>query len=227
MEEGLFLAEGHKCVKDLLDNGAEAQWIFYNDPKPDYLPEKISFSVDERDLKKLSLQSTPSGIIGVFKQKTYLPDNPIFAQGPRLYLDGLQDPGNLGTIIRSAHWFGIQSVLLSPDCVEWYNPKTVQSTMGSLLSIPYLYCRPEELKQLKNNSRLICADMDGTDIRKFNAESNDIIVIGNESKGVSQTLKEMADLSVHIPAANHNNKPESLNAAITVAIFLFKQMKSL
>ncbi len=221
-ENNLFIAEGKKCNEDLIKNGAEAEYFLYSEEKESFIPDSISFQGEVQELQKLSLQSTPAGIIGVFKQRIYEKNNKIFHTGQRLFLDGLQDPGNLGTIIRTAHWFGISSIILSTDSVEWYNPKTVQSTMGSLLSIPFIYIDRSELPNYKGEGKILCADMGGTSIYDTEFGDNDIICIGNESKGISNELKTLCDARIHIPAAQESNRPESLNAAVTATLFLFK-----
>lgn len=223
-ENSLFIAEGKKCNEDLIKNGAEPEYFLYSEAKENFLPEKISYQAVAPELEKLSLQSTPAGIIGVFKQRIYEKNNKVFHSGPRLFLDGLQDPGNLGTIIRTAHWFGISSIILSKDSVEWYNPKTVQSTMGSLLSVPFIYIERSELPNFKGEGKILCADMGGASIYETQFGGNDIVCIGNESKGISDELKKLCDTRVHIPAAHENNKPESLNAAVTATLFLYKMM---
>lgn len=224
-ENNLFIAEGKKCNEDLIKNGAIAEYFLYSDSKENFIPESIAYHSEPNELKKLSLQSTPAGIIGVFKQRIYEKNDSKFHSGPRLFLDGLQDPGNLGTIIRTAHWFGINSILLSTDSVEWYNPKTVQSTMGSLLSVPFMYIERSELLNLKGDGQILCADMGGNSIYDTTFSGNDIICIGNESKGISEELKKnICNARVHIPAANDDNRPESLNAAVTATLFLFKMM---
>lgn len=218
----LFIAEGIKTNIDLLKNGALPELFVHTGNLPEGIPINLAIEVSEKDFQKLSLQSTPAGIIGVYHQKNYSKTLPDFAGGLRLYIDGLQDPGNLGTIIRTAHWFGASSILLSKDSVEWYNPKTVQSTMGSLLSVPFLYCEKEDLIELKNEGLILTADMQGDSIHKSTFGKNDILCIGNESRGISNELKKLCDKSIHIPASNPGNSPESLNAAVTATLFLFK-----
>lgn len=222
-QEGLFLAEGYKCVEDLLAQGAEPEFIVHTgswQAAPDIQAEL--YQAGESELAKLSLQATPSGILAVFRQKTYPGSLPAFRSGIRVFLDGLQDPGNLGTIIRSAHWFGISSILLSSDSVEWYNPKTVQSTMGSLLSVPFLYTDREKLPGFKEGGKIFSADMQGTPLAQIPQPENAIIIVGNESRGVSEILKKQSDHFVHIPAANPANCPESLNAAISATLFFYE-----
>lgn len=226
-EFNVFIAEGRKCIEDLLKNGAEPEYFIQCDQQFISPIPEITHYCTEAEFKKLSLQSTPSGIIGIFKQKNYSINNTNFEYGNRLFLDGLQDPGNLGTIIRTAHWFGIHSILLSKDSVEWYNPKTVQSTMGSLLSVPFTYIEKNTLLDLKKEGRILCADMGGNSIYDTKFNNNDIICIGNESKGISKELNSICDQRIHIPAANNENRPESLNAAITATLFLFKMQSKM
>jgi len=221
-QEKLFLAEGYKCVEDLLAHGAEAEFIVHtgNWQAPDTGTELIETHADE--LARLSLLSAPPGILGVFRQKHYQAGQDVFLRGTRVFLDGLQDPGNLGTIIRSAHWFGIRSILLSSDSVEWYNPKTVQSTMGSLLSVPFLYIDREKLPEFKQGGKIYTADMQGSPLTKVRQQENALIIVGSESRGVSESVRGITDEFVHIAAADPVNRPESLNAAISATLFFYE-----
>lgn len=222
-QENLFLAEGYKCVEDLLAHGAEAEFIVHTGgwQAPAGKPAEL-IETGAAELAKLSLQSAPPGILGVFRQKQYDAGQDVFLRGTRVFLDGLQDPGNLGTIIRSAHWFGIRSILLSSDSVEWYNPKTVQSTMGSLLSVPFLYIDREKLPEFKRDGKIYTADMHGEPLTKVRQQENALIIVGSESRGVSETVRKMTDEFVHIAAANPADRPESLNAAISATLFFYE-----
>ena len=144
-------------------------------------------------------------------------------ESPVLSLDHISDPGNLGTIIRTADWFGIQHIVCSPDCVELYNPKVIQATMGSFAHI-HVHKRslPEFLKQESAHRRIIGTFLNGENIRDFTFRPDDIVVIGNESNGISDEVARVVTQRITIPsAAQGRETAESLNAAIAAALVMF------
>jgi len=144
-------------------------------------------------------------------------DQPTIKGKISLVLDFIQDPGNMGTIIRIADWFGIENVFCSNDCADIYNPKVVQSTMGSITRVRVEYV--ELGVWLKNNSeaRTYAAVLNGRDITKMEKLNEGIIVIGNESKGISEEIMKMINVQITIPG---KGKAESLNAAVATGIIL-------
>jgi TrmH family RNA methyltransferase len=163
--------------------------------------------------------STPQNVLALVQ----LPDNKdietLHLNGKfALALDGVQDPGNLGTIIRTADWFGINQVLCSEDCVEAYNPKVVQATMGSLSRIKIHYGNlPEILK--KSNVPIFGAVLNGMPLNKTNFGNQGIIVFGNEGNGISDAVMREVDNKVTIPGLG---KVESLNVAISASLFCYE-----
>lgn len=180
--------------------------------------------MSESDFAKMTLQKTPEGVLAVVRFPK--PEEPTF-KNSIIALDGINDPGNLGTIIRIADWFGIDEILVSENTVDVFNPKTVQSSKGSLFRVKIHYCSLEnELKKLQK-FEIIGADVKGEDIYSF-AKSNEkfCLVMGSESHGISKSVQELIKKSVCIPLRNKNSiQPESLNVAVSTGILLSHLLK--
>lgn len=222
-EYGMFVAEGPKVVEELLHiENIEADEIFATDewlfPRHELVKERSRFFMEVRpqELERISGLKTPNQVFGVF----YKPD---FAGQPKLrgklsiMLDGVQDPGNLGTIIRIADWFGIQNVICSPTCADAFAPKVVQSTMGSLGRVRVEYTELSELISLNADLPIYAAALDGTSIYKQPPVKEGFLLIGNEARGVNHELLEKATHRITIPRVGN---AESLNAAVAAGIIL-------
>lgn len=164
--------------------------------------------------------STPSGVLAIGK----IPQNQSlqWKSHTMLALDGIRDPGNLGTIIRTAKWFGIEQILCSSDCVDAFNPKVVQGAMGALFHISMLYC---ELTKTLAEAQLhgysvLTATLEGASIYTHSTCGKNILVLGNESHGVSELVRKMCDQQLSIPNFEHEQRVESLNVGIATAILL-------
>ena len=209
--EHLFVAEGPKVVGDLLRAGFRPHSIFSTSPRQD------GQLVTEEELQRISFLQHPQEVLAVFE----IPDSehrPINPNGLSLALDGIQDPGNLGTIIRIADWFGIDAIYCSPDTADAYNPKVVQATMGSIAHIPIIYGDLVELIS-KAQCPVYGTLLDGNDIYQQAITPNGIIVMGNEGNGISESVRPLVTNRLLIP--NFSNSPEtaeSLNVAIATAI---------
>jgi TrmH family RNA methyltransferase len=209
--EHLFVAEGPKVVGDLLRAGFRPHSIFSTSPRQD------GQLVTEEELQRISFLQHPQEVLAVFE----IPDSehrPINPNGLSLALDGIQDPGNLGTIIRIADWFGIDAIYCSPDTADAYNPKVVQATMGSIAHIPIIYGDLVELIS-KAQCPVYGTLLDGNDIYQQTITPNGIIVMGNEGNGISESVRPLVTNRLLIP--NFSNSPEtaeSLNVAIATAI---------
>ena len=209
--EHLFVAEGPKVVGDLLRAGFRPHSIFSTSPRQD------GQLVTEEELQRISFLQHPQEVLAVFE----IPDSehrPINPNGLSLALDGIQDPGNLGTIIRIADWFGIDAIYCSPDTADAYNPKVVQATMGSIAHIPIIYGDLVELIS-KAQCPVYGTLLDGNDIYQQPITPNGIIVMGNEGNGISESVRPLVTNRLLIP--NFSNSPEtaeSLNVAIATAI---------
>jgi TrmH family RNA methyltransferase len=219
---GQFLVEGEKSVMELCKSDYNIDVILVTSALfPKFKNELISFNVliiNEKDMQSISNLETSPGIIAVSNFKETDTQQWTGKQKFTLMLDGISDPGNLGTIIRIADWYGIETILCSPDCVDLYNPKTIASSMGSFTRVNVIYTELEKLLNEKKVNSFACV-MQGKSIQDFKNIKEGIIIIGNEARGISPALIKMADNQVTIPRVG---KAESLNAAIATALVCHK-----
>jgi TrmH family RNA methyltransferase len=220
-EEGLFIAEGPKIIKDLLEEKtvtikaiyALKDWIDDN-RKPVGATEVIEITTI--DLEKISQLKTPNKVVAIVQQfdvaKEITTSNKI-----TLVLDGIQDPGNLGTIIRIADWFGVEQIVCSNDSADVYNSKVVQSTMGSIARVKVFYTDLEQWLREQEGISIYATALDGKSISSVGKIKEGIIVFGNESKGVSQEILNSCTDKITIPK---KGKAESLNAGVAAGIIL-------
>lgn len=222
-ELGLFVAEGEKLITELMFSDFQFELIITNNDLFDkfkgVICEKLIASDEE--FKKISLLSNPSSVIAVCSQREDRIDYASQINNLTIVLDDIQDPGNLGTIIRLASWFGIDQIVCSENTVDCYNPKVIQATMGAIAHVKISYCN---LKFYLENSikegRLVYGTfMEGENIYKTTLVENAIIVFGNEGKGISQELKEIINKKILIPSfQNGRQTVESLNVSIAASI---------
>lgn len=220
-EEKLFIAEGPKLVNELAAEKnvviqeiyAVKGWIEENKQALMHLP---LHEITTAELKKISQLSTPNEVLAIVKQFDHsgkiILDNKV-----TLGLQTIQDPGNLGTIIRIADWYGIEQIICSIDTADIYNSKVVQSTMGSITRIKIVYTEIEQLLSENKSIPVYAATLDGSDVTKMNKINEGVILIGNESKGISPALQQFAKTKITIP---RRGKAESLNAAVATGIIL-------
>jgi len=183
--------------------------------------------ISEKELARISVFKNPNRVLAVAEipeQKRVDLDQSLI-----LFLDGIRDPGNLGTIIRTARWFGVSHIICSEDCAEVYNPKTVQSTMGALFHVNVYYKDLETtLTQYKHAGFCIMgAAMNGESLHGLRASGKTALVIGSESHGISENVLNLCDLKATIPNMEKEQKVESLNAAVANALFLSELTKNL
>ncbi|MEO8108543.1 MAG: RNA methyltransferase [Ginsengibacter sp.] len=220
---GAFVAEGPKVVSELLSSGkfncklicADKEWLEQSQNFISIPVEEI-FEIDQETLKKISLLKTANKVVAVFykKEEIHLPP---FSNKITLLLDGISDPGNLGTIIRIADWFAIENIICSENCVDCYNPKVVQSTMGSLGRVNLFYKELSSFISANKNIHTYAAALAGRPLSAFKNLQEAFILIGNESKGVSEKLLAMSTDQITIPKYGD---AESLNAAVATGIIL-------
>jgi len=210
----LFIAEGVKVVRELLKSSFELEIIFSTDHEFSSLDCFVQ--VSDQELKKISSLKTPNKVLALFKIPS---QKKINSSGLIVALDTVNDPGNLGTIIRLCDWFGVEQLVCSKDTVDCYNSKVVQATMGSLtrVSISYLNL-PEYLQTV--SLPIFIADMDGVNIHKAKLPASAVLVMGNEANGVSETLKQLVSNKISIPRYGNSNQAESLNVATATAVLL-------
>lgn len=223
-QEGLFIAEGDKIVKEILYSGFEVQEVYASESwiNNTILPRNIIPEiVSQKELERISSLTTPNKALAIVKIPL---NNPVFELRNHftLVLDNIQDPGNLGTIIRTADWFGIHNIVCSLNTADIYNPKAIQATMGSFMRVNIYYTSLDDfLSQIPENFPVLGALLDGNDLFKSTLPQQGIIITGNESKGISDDLKGYITHKLFIPrGVNSSEQPESLNAAVATGIIL-------
>jgi TrmH family RNA methyltransferase len=219
-EHGLFLAEGYKSVKEFIDSAYQIEVIYHTptiDPNLLKLSRKMNFNeISLTDVEKISTLKTPQDIIALVK----IPEWPVLSANIlqnkfSIVLDGIQDPGNMGTIIRTADWFGIQNIICSDDTVDVYNPKVVQATMGSIAHVNVYYTGLEAFLA-KIKLPLFGALLEGENIYKTNFGTEGLVLMGNEGNGLRPEIIKKVQHAVTIPRMGN---AESLNVGIATAIF--------
>ncbi|MEG1586898.1 MAG: RNA methyltransferase [Bacteroidales bacterium] len=220
-EFGLFVAEGNKLVTDNLSMMkcetliATPEW-YQNHPEAQ-APEMIEVSRDE--MSRVSFLKTPQEVMGIFRQPEYTLQPEIVKEKLSLVLDTVQDPGNLGTIIRLADWFGIEHIICSPETADCFAPKTVQATMGAIARIQVHYTPLIPFLKEIEGTPVYGTFLEGENIYSETLSENGLIVMGNEGKGISDELRPFISREVHIPSfPADRDTSESLNVAIATAI---------
>ncbi len=218
--EGLFVAEGTKNVGDLLKRFtpktvfATGQWL-----APEGVVPQI---ISEEELQRISFQQHPQQVLALFpipQQDNVDPIKLLNDQTLVIALDGVQDPGNLGTIIRIADWFGINTLICSNDTADAWNPKVVQATMGSLARVNIIYTSiPSLLDRLPDTYPVYGTFLDGKDIYTEQLTTGGLIIMGNEGNGISQEVRQRINRKIFIPNFHHGKTADSLNVAIATAI---------
>ncbi|WP_058990074.1 TrmH family RNA methyltransferase [Anaerococcus rubeinfantis] len=206
-----FIVESIKIVEQIPDD-FECEFVFVNEDMKDYETDfkKIVFS--NKLFDKLSLLENPEGVSALLKIKK----EKEISSDKILLLDHMQDPGNLGTIIRSAEAFSFKDIILVNNCVDLYNEKTIRASMGSIFRLNFLELNIDDLKNFKDY-KLILADMNGKSVDYYKSCDKIILAIGNEANGISKSLK---DLSNDFVSIKMDGKIESLNAAIAASILM-------
>ena len=219
--ENRFIAEGPKLVNELLIEEncrivqllALKEWI---DKNPNAGNDIEIIEISGTVLEKISQLATPNQVLAVI-EKIQWKNDPEIKGNVSLALDTIQDPGNMGTIIRLADWFGIKNIFCSTECADVYSPKVVQSSMGSISRVRVEYTDILSWLTENNDLCIYAAVLNGRDITKMEKISEGIIVIGNESKGINTEMLKLANVQITIPG---KGKVESLNAAVATGIIL-------
>lgn len=219
--EKVFLAEGPKIVGDLLGKFecrllvATEEWL----KAYGRIPAHEVIEVSEEELSRASLLRTPQQVLGVFSQPDYALDPTLPRRSLYLALDGVQDPGNLGTIIRVADWFGIEDIYCSLDTVEVYNPKVIQATMGAIARIRTHYTSLSDLLMKLQDAPIFGTFLNGSNIYEEPLSPNGLIIMGNEGNGISPEIAKLVNRRLFIPNYPTDRlTSESLNVAIATSI---------
>lgn len=232
IENKKFLIEGFRFVKEALNSSFRVSAIFLSDSFYDklektFMEEKIQYKssvyiVTDEVLKSISSTESPQGVVAVVENTQLSPKN---TEGFYVLADRIQDPGNMGTIIRSSHAAGALGVIITKGTVDIYNEKTLRSTMGSVFYIPIIQDTDlEKTKVLKEDGfKLIASSLDtDTNFYNINLKQKIIFAVGNEANGLSEDIEQIADIKVRIPMPG---KAESLNAAVAVSIMMFEAVR--
>jgi TrmH family RNA methyltransferase len=225
-ETGCFIVEGTKSVLEVLESELVIKdFLATENWKNRFLTPKKQLQkveiVSEKELERISTLQTPQEVL-IIVEKPRFTISELDNNLPILALDDIRDPGNLGTIIRTADWFGFSQIVCSLRTVEYTNPKAIQASMGSFIRAKIIYADLTEIcTQMKGKRKIFGSFLSGTSSNKAKFSSNDMIIIGNESTGISPSLSSLIDESLYIAAAK-SSKAESLNAAIATAILLYQ-----
>ena len=234
-EEKLYVIEGDKMVKEFLEAGVRIRMLV---AKPEFLNslplvtrqgirEVIPASYEE--LKKVSTLKTPHNALAVVEMEEKEFDPEELKTSLTVALDTVQDPGNLGTIIRAAAWFGIRNIFCSPDCVDVYNPKVIQASMGAILHVNVRYT---DLRMFLENEaagriKVFGAVMDGESIYSYKLDNRCIILLGNESKGISEELMPYITDRIRIPKYTYEERGiDSLNVSMAASVIFSEFTRS-
>jgi len=223
----LFVVEGEKMLREALASDfkvkevyAIAEWWEKNELSG---YQGIKEIVKTEELKKISNLKNPNQVLAVVELKEKDIDYSEIVSESVLVLDRLQDPGNLGTIMRTAEWFGVKNIICSTDSADVYNPKVVQATMGSIFRVNVFYNDLIDfIKEVKKQDKdyLVCGTtLDGGDVFKEKIPKKAVLVFGNESQGISEGVIKLLDKKISIPHAA-NSQAESLNVAVSVGVLL-------
>ena len=214
--EGLFVAEGPKVVGDLMKRWTPVAVFATADYMP-AIPIEVQRITDE-ELHRISFLQHPQQVVALFS----LPEpSPVIPDPSKLVLalDGVQDPGNLGTIIRLADWFGISDIICSVETADAWNPKVVQATMGSIARVNVTYADLADLlEQLPQDHPVYGTLLDGDNIYQQSLTQGGIIVMGNEGNGLTEKVRRRVNRRLFIPSYRSDDTAESLNVAIATAI---------
>ncbi len=226
-ERKLFVIEGDKIVREFLNAGITVRTLA---GKPEFLnslsPEQKSYAeeiipVSYEELKKVSSMKTPHNALAVVVMPEPAMDISRLSNSLSVALDCVQDPGNMGTIIRSAVWFGITDIFCSSDCVDVYNPKVIQASMGTILHVNVFYTGLRKLLEdaLSSGLKIFGAMIDGDNIYTHNLDNHGIVLLGNESKGISGDLQHIITDRITIPKfCRIGASVESLNVSMAASV---------
>ena len=214
IQSGFFIAEGEKIIDELLQSKLETVHIFSTVNKYNFSDYYIP--IKNAQLKQISNLKTPNKVVGLFK----IPKNSVIDFNSNIIaLEEINDPGNLGTIIRLCDWYGLKNIICSTNSVDCYNPKVIQASMGSISRVNISYMDLEKLVADKSH-KTVMADLKGEKLRNFNFSKNQIIFFGSESNGFSKKISSKIENKITIEGLNNN--VESLNLATSVGIILYE-----
>ncbi len=218
-ENQLFLVEGEKAISELVSSSLKIQFIVLNETIEQLkLYSNLTNSIYyESDISIQKLSTLVSNNFGIAVVEMPVLTDDVDLNKISVVLDGVRDPGNLGTIIRICDWYGIRHLIMSKDCTEYYNPKVISASMGSFSRIKHLYVDLEMYLKSFPDKLKIGALLNGENIHEFDFPDSGFIIFGNESNGISDSILKLIDKPVTIPRFGD---AESLNVGISCAVFL-------
>jgi len=237
-EKGLFIAEGIRFVGEALEESADISYIVVSEKLPDIkggieILKDIEaqgikyYRTTEKIFKDISNTESPQGILAVIKAKKLDFEDIVQEHNKIIILEGLQDPGNMGTIIRTADAAGMTGIIISEGCVDIYNPKVLRSTMGSVFHLPVYQCKDivNTLKLIKTRGiKIYATHLKGNQsCHDLKMDGDVAIIIGNEANGINDETAGLADVLVRIPMPG---KAESLNASVAAGILMYEVVRT-
>jgi RNA methyltransferase, TrmH family len=224
-----FLLEGDKIVKESLDQKnfklleilAVERWVEQNAILLSKNKQVEVTIISEKELGRISSLKSPNQVIARLAFSEQVFNLPLASSGLTIYLDGVQDPGNAGTIIRTAEWFGVKQIVFSPDSVDRFNTKFIQSAMGSIFRVTFLHIDYEIFKKLTLDLPWWGASLSGKSIDEYIPSLPGVLVMGSEGSGIRPEVEKLLDEKLKIPK-NNNAETESLNVSVATGILLNK-----
>lgn len=215
-ELNLFIVEGKKSINEFLQAGYTPQLLIATEAFTTNVPQHLITPVNKDELRKVSTLQNPDEGLAVFEQPKH---KGILQEGVIVALDNVQDPGNLGTIIRLCDWFGVETLLCNTQTVDCYNPKVVQATMGSLTRVAVHYL---DLAAFLTTTALpvYTMDLEGENLYTATFPKDCILILGNEANGISSEVRALSNKVITIPRFSQHQRTESLNVAMAGAIIL-------
>ena len=216
----LFIVEGKKSINEFLQAGYTPQLLIATEAFTTSVPQHLITPVSKDELRKVSTLQNPDEGLAVFEQPKH---KGILQEGVIVALDNVQDPGNLGTIIRLCDWFGVETLLCNTQTVDCYNPKVVQASMGSLTRVAVHYL---DLAAFLTTTVLpvYTMDLEGENLYTATFPKDCILILGNEANGISSEVSALANVAITIPRFSQHQRTESLNVAMAGAIILSEVM---
>ena len=223
LHTGFYVVEGKKIVQEIIDSTddwvelyATKSWL---EQYPEYASLENVFEITDKDLAQVSSFKTPNEVMLLLKQKAEVDFLEVHTTDIVLALDGIKDPGNMGTIIRLADWFGVGHILCTTDSVDQYNPKVVQSAMGSISRVNIHYGDLVHMLTQLDSHKIYACDLHGESIHDVVFKGKTVLIMGSESHGISKEVNSIVDNKITIPSVS-NTEIDSLNVASATAISL-------
>ena len=230
-QSGLFIVQGDKVIEEVFKSSwqievlcATEQYLNENFDRIESVVKQVYYA-NEKELSEMGYFSNNNSAVAILRIRDFSIDDSKegseldVTEGMQIVLDGISDPGNLGTIIRSAAWFGIKKIVCSPGSVDIYNPKVIQATMGAFLRVEMIYVDLKNyFQKFRGKKKIFAADLGGTSLYKTELCRNSIVVFGSESHGISKDLYQYIDQEITIPSRVYS--VESLNVGVAVGIVL-------